>query len=339
MICLSDAYSSPAASHLAGTGTGTWLDSCDLTSSCCKNIQDVITRKKSLTTLDLSGNKLGDSGVKRLCDGLKHPDCALRELRLEECDLTSSCCEDLQDVITTNRSLITLDLSDNKLGDSGVKQLCDGLRHPDCALKELRLDRCNLTLSCCVDLYNVITTNRSLITLDLSRNKLGDSGVKRLCDGLRHPDCALKELRLYRCYLTSSCCEDLQDVITTNRSLITLDLSGNQLGVSGVKRLCDGLRHPDCALKELRLRRCYLTSSCCEDLQDVITTNRSLTTLDLSDNKLGDSGVKRLCDGLRHPDCALKELRYHFDIINVSEYRKSCGLRPVSINSPSGQQS
>ncbi|KAM4706519.1 NACHT, LRR and PYD domains-containing protein 3-like [Discoglossus pictus] len=332
------------------------LGGCRLTSSCWEHLRDVITTNRSLIRLDLSCNELGDSGVKRLCDGLRHPECTLQELRLDRCDLPSSYCEDLRDVITTNRSLITLDLHRNDLGDSGVKRLCDGLRHPKCALQELRLEGCDLTSSCCEDLQDVITTNRSLIRLDLSRNKLGDSGVKRLCDGLRHPDCALRELRretfcmgnqqitqsrghyivllsfltshmtylsplscdlfcffhlcrLDRCDLTSSCCEDLQDVITTNRSLITLDLSGNKLGDSGVKRLCDGLRHPDCALQELRLDRCDLTSSCCEHLQDVITTNRSLITLDLSSNKLGDSGVKRLCDGLRHPDYALQELR------------------------------
>uniref|UniRef100_A0A8C5PS23 NACHT domain-containing protein n=1 Tax=Leptobrachium leishanense TaxID=445787 RepID=A0A8C5PS23_9ANUR len=47
--------------------------------------------------------------------------------RLELCDLTSSCCEDLCSVITTNPSLIKLDLSHNNLQDSGVKHLCEGL--------------------------------------------------------------------------------------------------------------------------------------------------------------------------------------------------------------------
>ncbi|KAM4622934.1 NACHT, LRR and PYD domains-containing protein 3-like [Discoglossus pictus] len=283
---------------------------CDLTPSCCKDLQDVITTNRSLITLDLSNNEFGDSGVKPLCDGLKHPDCTIQELRLAECDLTSLCCEDLQDVITTNRSLIKLDLSSNiLLGDSGVKRLCDGLKHPECTIQELRLVGCNLTSSCCEDLQDVITTNRSLLKLDLISNGLGDSGVKRLCDGLKHPDCTIQELMLSGCDLTSSCCEDLQDVITTNRSLIKLDLTGNGLGDSGIKRLCDGLKHPDCIIQELRLDTCELTSSCCEDLQDVITTNRSLIKLGLTSNELGDSGVKYLCDGLKHPDCTIQDLR------------------------------
>uniref|UniRef100_A0A8C5PQW8 NACHT domain-containing protein n=1 Tax=Leptobrachium leishanense TaxID=445787 RepID=A0A8C5PQW8_9ANUR len=115
--------------------------------------------------------------------------------RLELCDLTSSCCEDLCSVITTNPSLIKLDLSHNNLQDSGVKHLCEGLHRPGCVLKELRLERCDLTSSCCEDLRSVITTNRSLIKLDLSHNALQDSGVKGLCEGLRDPGSVLQELR------------------------------------------------------------------------------------------------------------------------------------------------
>ncbi|KAM4706506.1 NACHT, LRR and PYD domains-containing protein 3-like [Discoglossus pictus] len=183
----------------------------------------------------------------------------------------------------------------------------------------------------CVDSTNYAATSYCLINsprrdhyiifVDRSFNI---KSVEILSPGLMK--CA--DILIYRCNLTSSCCEALQDVITTNRSLITLALSGNKVGDSGVKRLCDGLRHPDCALKELRLYRCNLTSSCCEAFQGVITTNRSLITLALSGNKLGDSVVKHLCDGLRHPDCALKELRALIALAPKSPI--PYGFKPVS---------
>ncbi|XP_053306961.1 NACHT, LRR and PYD domains-containing protein 3-like isoform X2 [Spea bombifrons] len=284
---------------------------CLLTSSCCDVLRDVIITNRSLTKLDLSGNNLQDSGVKLLCEGLQDPDCTLQELRLCDCHLTSSCCEDLRDVIITNRSLTKLDLSMNNLQDSGVKLLYEGLRHPDCTLQELRLCDCHLTSSCCEDLRDVIITNRSLTKLDLSMNNLQDSGVKLLYEGLRHPDCTLQELRLCICDLTLSCCEVLRDVIIRNRSLTKLDLSENNLQVSGVKLLREGLRRPDCTLRDLRLWHCLLTSSCCEILRFVIITNRSLTKLDLSGNNLQDSGVKLLCEVLQNPFCTLRDLRLY----------------------------
>ncbi|KAM9325141.1 NACHT, LRR and PYD domains-containing protein 3-like [Gastrophryne carolinensis] len=61
--------------------------------------------------------------------------------------------------------------------------------------------------------------------------------------------------------------------------------------------------------KTLRLTSCILTPPCCEDLRSVIATNHFLTKLVLSINELQDSGVKLLCEGLRHPDCMLQELK------------------------------
>ncbi|XP_063814092.1 NACHT, LRR and PYD domains-containing protein 12-like [Pseudophryne corroboree] len=268
------------------------LHSCGLTSSCCDDLRTVITSNRSLTRLNLSFNALEDSGVKLLCEGLRHPACALEELRIRGCALTSSCCDDLCSVITTNRSLTRLDLSFNALKDSGIKRLCEGLRHPSCVLHDLMLWSCGLTSSCCDDLRSVLTTNRSLISLDLLRNNLQDSGIKRLCEGLRHPNCALLELRLWSCDLTSSCCDDLRSVLTTNHSLTRLDLSYNSLGDSGIKLLCEGLRHPACSLEHLRLEGCGLTSSCCDDLLSVIIMNNSRTRLDLTGNALENVGIK-----------------------------------------------
>ncbi|KAM9325143.1 NACHT, LRR and PYD domains-containing protein 3-like [Gastrophryne carolinensis] len=122
-------------------------------------------------------------------------------IELVQCDLTSSCCADLCSVITTNTSLTSLNLSRNPLQDFGITLLCEGTRHPGCVLQELRLVKCGLTSSCCADLCSAITTNTSLTSLDLSFNPLQDSGIKLLCEGLRHPGCVLQELRNYRNFL------------------------------------------------------------------------------------------------------------------------------------------
>ncbi|KAM4796289.1 NACHT, LRR and PYD domains-containing protein 12-like [Rhinophrynus dorsalis] len=171
------------------------LWNCELTSASCEDLRSVIITNRSLTKLDLRNNDLQNSGVKRLCDGLRHPDCTLQELRLSGSGLTSAICEDLRSVIITNRYLTKLDLSNNNLQDSGVKHLCDGLRHPHCTLQDLRLALCNMTKGICKDFHYVFITNRSLTTLDLGYIKLYDSELRLLHDGLRHPDCTLQELR------------------------------------------------------------------------------------------------------------------------------------------------
>ncbi|XP_078515289.1 NACHT, LRR and PYD domains-containing protein 12-like [Lissotriton helveticus] len=287
------------------------LYACSITGSWCGDLASVLKINTSLTELDLSSNReLRDAGVKKLCEGLKHPNCKLQTLRLVLCSLTGSCCKDLASVLETNSSLTELDLNHNRLGDTGVKKLYEGLKHPNCKLQTLRLALCSIKGSCCKDLASVLETNSSLTNLNLASNELRDAGVKKLCEGLKHPNCKLQTLGLVLCSLTDSCCEALASALETNSSLTELDLGGDKLGDTGVKKLCEGLKHPNCKLQTLRLWSCSLTGSCCGDLASVLETNTSLTELDLRGNdELGDAGVKKLCEGLRHPNCKLQTLR------------------------------
>ncbi|KAL0148778.1 hypothetical protein M9458_055956, partial [Cirrhinus mrigala] len=54
---------------------------------------------------------------------------------------------------------------------------------------------------------------------------------------------------------------------------------------------------------------CNLTDQHCETMASVLqSSNSSLRELDLSNNDLQDSGVKRLCAGLKSPNCQLNIL-------------------------------
>ncbi|KAM9325090.1 NACHT, LRR and PYD domains-containing protein 3-like [Gastrophryne carolinensis] len=268
---------------------------------------DVVVKIRSLTKLHLQYNPLEKCAIKPLCEALRDPGCTLQELRLSNCHLSSSSCEDLRSVLITSRSLTMLDLSTNNLQDSGVRVLCEGLRHPGCALRDLNLSSCKITsLSC--DTLGSAFINRSLIKLNLDSNQIEDSGVKLLCQGLGDLGCTLRHLSLQLCRLTEIGCEALRSIFFTNRSLTNLDLTHDRIKDSGMKLLCEGLKHPDCTLQELSLPACGLTPLCCDDISNVLTTNRTLTKLDLSSNFLEDSGVTRLCEGLRDPGCKLQEL-------------------------------
>ncbi|KAG1930587.1 NACHT, LRR and PYD domains-containing protein [Pimephales promelas] len=88
-----------------------------------------------------------------------------------------------------------LSLYKNKLGDSGVKQLSDLLANPHCKLETLRLSECGVTDEGCVALASALRSNPShLRKLDLSFNKLGDSGVKQLEDLRDDPHYKLETL-------------------------------------------------------------------------------------------------------------------------------------------------
>ncbi|XP_039615796.1 NACHT, LRR and PYD domains-containing protein 3-like isoform X1 [Polypterus senegalus] len=176
------------------------LLSCGLTSGCCAALSSALSVKHSLMTrLELSGNKLEDSGVHLLCEGLREENCKLEKLKLQQCGLTSGCCKFLSAVLSADHSkLIQLELGMNKLLDSGVRLLCERLKHPNCKLERLGLQSCGLTSECCEALSLALSTEHShhLTELWLSSNNLEDSGVHWLCEGLRHPNCKLKKLKM-----------------------------------------------------------------------------------------------------------------------------------------------
>ncbi|XP_059814598.1 NACHT, LRR and PYD domains-containing protein 3-like, partial [Hypanus sabinus] len=183
---------------------------------------------------------------------------------------------------------------------SHVIGLCDTLKHLD-------LENCHIQCEAIQRLVPGLHKCQELkFVFRLGTNDLGDSGVKLVSAALRNPECKIQILGLRGVGLTDSGAEDLVSALSTNLSLTGLNLSGNKLGDSGVSIVFAALRNPECKIQRLRLSGVGLTDSDAEDLATDLITNRSLTDLDLSDNKLGDSGVKLVSAALRNPECKIQ---------------------------------
>uniref|UniRef100_A0A3P9D198 NACHT LRR and PYD domain-containing protein n=1 Tax=Maylandia zebra TaxID=106582 RepID=A0A3P9D198_9CICH len=284
---------------------------------------------------------------------------ASKKVLLRDCKLSKRSFEALSEILSSpSNHLRELDLSSNKLQDSGLDLLCVGLKSPDCKLETLSLNTkisitgitehmnlykmqlrgCGLSKISCDYLAAALKSNPShLRQLDLSNdyswflcynNKLQDPGVKHLCGFLECPGCKLETLRSVSiCFLLASAVwndETLNDfklkscglsdigldylaaALKSNPSYPTeVDLSGtySNLKDPGVKHLCGFLESPRCRFETLRLRGCGLSKISCDYLAAALKSNPShLRQLDLSndsssfstENNLQDSGVKHL---------------------------------------------
>ncbi|XP_035379333.1 NLR family CARD domain-containing protein 3-like [Electrophorus electricus] len=113
------------------------LSGCGLTEESCKSLTSVLQTENSLRELEMNNNDLQNSGVEQLCAGLKSSHCKLEILRLSGCGLNEESCKSLTSVLQTENSLRELEMNNNDLQNSGVEQLCAGLKSSHCKLEIL----------------------------------------------------------------------------------------------------------------------------------------------------------------------------------------------------------
>ncbi|XP_048048852.1 NACHT, LRR and PYD domains-containing protein 12-like isoform X2 [Megalobrama amblycephala] len=290
------------------------LCECSITEKQCLILTSALKSNPShLRDLDLSENKIRNTGVNHLCDRLKDSQCKLERLRLRGCDLTDEGCSALTSALKSNPShLRDLDLSKNKLGDSGVKNLSDLLMNPQCKLGKLDLYGCSITEEQCLILTSALKSNPShLRYLNLSVNQIRNTGVNHLCDVLKDSHCKLEILGLIYCEMTDEGCSALTSALKSNPShLRDLYLSVNKIRNTGVNHLCDVLKDTNCKLESLWLMRCEMTDEGCSALTSALKSNPShLRDLNLSHNKIRNTGVNHLCHVLKDSHCKLERLR------------------------------
>ncbi|XP_076846682.1 NACHT, LRR and PYD domains-containing protein 3-like isoform X2 [Brachyhypopomus gauderio] len=294
------------------------LSDCSIREEGCAALCSALRSNPSshLRELNLDYNKPGDSGVKQLSALLEDPHCTLEKLDLSDCSFGEEGCAALCSALRSNPSshLRELNLTYNKPGDSGVKQLSALLEDPHCTLEKLHLWSCSIGEEGCAALCSALRSNPSshLRELNLNYNEPGDSGVKQLSALLEDPHCTLEKLHLSMCSIREEGCAALCSALRSNPSshLRELNLNNNQPGDSGVKQLSALLEDPHCTLEKIDLSDCSIREEGCAALCSALRSNPSshLRELNLSENEPGNSGVKQLSALLEDPHCTLEKL-------------------------------
>ncbi|XP_050957451.1 ribonuclease inhibitor-like isoform X1 [Labeo rohita] len=164
--------------------------------------------------------------------------------------MTDEGCSAVTSALKSNPShLRELNLSENELGDSGVKNLSDLLMNTQFNLEKLDLCDCSITEEQCLILTSALKSNPShLRELNLSWNQIKNTGVNHLCDVLKDSHCKLERLSLYDSGITDV--SSLTQSLTNTKALQflkELNLCFNMIGDSK-QQLIDVLRDSNCEL-------------------------------------------------------------------------------------------
>ncbi|XP_077320207.1 NACHT, LRR and PYD domains-containing protein 3-like isoform X2 [Lithobates pipiens] len=158
--------------------------------------------------------------------------------------------------------------------------------------ESLDLEKCFLETECWERLSPGL---HAVQTLRLNLNQLKDEDIHSIAKALAHPDCRIQNLSLTNNDLTSKCCSTLASAIYKNVSLMSLDLTFNNLTGPHFSDLIAALSSPTCSVKHLELCALKLThddSKCLVSLSN----NKNLEYLNLSHNSITDAGSGHLKD-------------------------------------------
>ncbi|KAJ8245198.1 hypothetical protein GJAV_G00273940, partial [Gymnothorax javanicus] len=131
-------------------------------------------------------------------------------------------------------------------------------------------------------------------------NELNDASLVQEIQGFqRSGELSDKELEPHQCSALAFV------LLTSEQVLDQFDLKTYSTSGAGYQRLVPVIRN----CRKAILNSCELTDESCEIVASALqSSNSPLRDLDLSFNKLRDSGVKLLCDGLMSPNCKLQTL-------------------------------
>ena len=252
-------------------------------------IADGIAGSSVVSHLDVSYNLIGSKGAIALIRAAKSS--VLISLNLSHNSISGSGGEAIADFVKSSNTLKRLNLAYNSLGSLGVLAIASALgpngTNPN--------------------------GNTSVTDLNLSANFHGES-IEKLCDALKHNK-TLTSLSLSKNGLGDGGAHLLGDLLSANTTLKSLIVIDNHITSFGASMLGAAMKENVTSLSLLNLSCNMIDSAGVETLTHGMQFNTSLETLILNENsQIGASGVRRLAHFLCKQDgrLSLKVLKIRY---------------------------
>lgn len=185
-----------------------------------------------------------------------------------------------------NKTITQLDLSHNKIGQSGARKIAKYLLQSQ-ILTHLNLADNMINYEGSRYLCQALKVNKSLIDLNLKLNRIDDKAGQKMCIDLRMKFSCLENINLAANLLGNMFCESLSEYISYNTSIKKLDISSNQIDESNAPTLKGSLDANERIIK-FDVKRNGFSAETEEEINEIVTKN-FLKSQNIRYNRLGDN--------------------------------------------------
>lgn len=194
-----------------------------------------------LKMLNLSHNAIGRAGCAQIARFLG-VSMSLMHLDLSHAllDTGGEALAPLTTAIECHPSLQVVNLSHNKIGETGGLLIGDMITQPSCAITELDISWNQICRRGAVAIGMALRTNTALRSLKLAMNRYGDDGGEQLAAAM-DVNTSLIELDLSRNAIGGRTAVAFGFYLRKNQSLKQLQLQDNALGATGAKALLNAV--------------------------------------------------------------------------------------------------
>ena len=295
------------------------LSNCNLQASEIKSITNALQSCKDLQSLDLSNNVIIDDVVCNVAEVIENCQ-SFKDLRLQSCQLHYTGIQEIAEAMVNKTSLHSIDLSNNAISNQNA-MLINNIIVNNRDIQRLDFSSCELKSTGCQQLLQGMAKITSLVHLDLSNNLFTDVVVDNFTLVI-HQNVSLEYLNI------SGCCDEVKDFEKITHSLVNLkslnhlDLSCNVINITSAENIAIIITN-NTFLEDFNLSRCAIGNSAFkniifalqnnhhlkylhlkfnskEGITTVISNNRFLENIDLSNCNLTEKEMKSILSSLRN---------------------------------------
>eukprot|EP01132_Coremiostelium_polycephalum_P004789 gene4789-5974_t len=259
-----------------------------LTSKSLMPLITIIEKYPQLETIQVGKNKIYDTGLRLILKAIKNYNQSIQTIGVDEINLGDVGCTIIERLLTNNKSVVSIDLSKNKITESGFKVIFEGLKKNN-QLQEMNISGNPIQARYMNKFIKWLSQNNSSLSkLSISSTTLNSSSGSEINKVLVSNACHIRYLDVSQNNLGVSGTKNVIKGVVNNNTIQELSLSANKINFRACNELCQSLElSPTCS--KLYLRYCELASKSLIRIGKMLELNTTLNTLDLSMNKISKS--------------------------------------------------